>query len=132
MPETTLRAYMAYDYYAGPEEGAALVFAATAKDARRLAWPTLREWFGGEWINCAVRWLRADCAHLRRMDGPHVVEDPPVCRDCERWGPEPLEDDGRCTDCATDREAEREWEREAYYAQRLLQAVRDRAANAER
>ena len=45
-------------YCGDPAEGAALVFAETAKEARRLAFDTLRDWFDAEWIDTRVRRLR--------------------------------------------------------------------------
>ena len=93
-----LRAYMAYD--CRPEDCAILVFAFSARDARRLAWPYLTGLMDTEWIDVRVKWLRGGCAHLRKSDEPHVIESPPTCKDCEQWHDEPLDDDGLCDDCA--------------------------------
>jgi hypothetical protein len=95
-----MRAYMGYEHHGGPGEGACLVFAHTAREARALAAPVVREWTGCDWIDIRVHWLRAGCAHLRQSDEPHVVESPPVCESCEEWHAEPLDDNGRCEGCA--------------------------------
>lgn len=93
-----MRAYMAW---AGePEDGAVLVFAHTSREARRLAADEVQSWTRCDYIDVRVRWLRSDCAHLREQDGPHVVDNPPSCRDCERWYTEPLDENGRCQACA--------------------------------
>lgn len=96
------RAYMAYDRHAGPNDGAILVFAANAREAKKLAWPALYGWGTDFFIDVGIRWLRSDCEHMRRKEGPHVVESPPSCCDCEMWYSEPLDSDGRCEGCAAD------------------------------
>ncbi len=90
-----------------PSEGAVLVFAETARAAKALAWaqsivivevcPTF--------IDVRVKrmkessWLLA----LKRTDGPEVIDDVPVCEDCELWGPY-LNEKNLCESCADDRE----------------------------
>lgn len=101
----SLRAYMAYERHDGPWEGAVLVFARTSREARKLAAPEVQSWTFCGFTDVAARWLREDCAHLRQLDAPHVVEDPPVCADCERWHTSPLTADGLCQDCADNRGA---------------------------
>ena len=95
----SLRSYMAYDRELGSEQGACLVFAATAREARRIAGPTVAEWGDGHWIDVTAKWLRSGCPHLRAQDGPHVVQ-PPTCRSCELWYEAPLNANGLCEMCA--------------------------------
>ena len=99
-----LNMYMGFSRGAGSEEGACLVFAHTAKEARKLAHRTMCDWFDGEWIDTAVRRLRgkpwlmleADMAKLAE-DEPHVIECPATCATCEQWGHEQI--GGHCTNC---------------------------------
>ncbi len=102
-----LRSYMAW---AGdPQDGAALVFAHSAAEAKRLAWPTLQGWMTTDaFTDVRVRWLRTGCLHLRKQDGPHVVDAPLSCADCGMWWEEPLVD-GLCEGC---RENSHEFEME--------------------
>jgi hypothetical protein len=93
-----MKAYMAFD--GDPQNGAALVFAESARQARKLAWDTLRGWFDSEWINVRVRRLREHEGYLLSLyDGNAVLEDPPTCDVCETWGA-PLGPDGNgCENC---------------------------------
>jgi len=52
-----MKAYMGYSRKAGSEDGACLVFAHNAKEARKLAWVQLAEWFDVEWIDVTTRKL---------------------------------------------------------------------------
>jgi len=87
------------------EEGALLVFAHDAREARRLAWPTLHGWFQDvSYIETRVRRLHgthilgeADPQALR-AGRPHVVESPTSCDRCMLWG-QPIGVDGLCPDC---------------------------------
>lgn len=94
-----MRAYMAFDRHMEPEAGAVLVFAHTAREAHRLAWPTLYGWCTDRYVDVGVRWLREGCEHLRRSDEPHVVH-PPICSICELWHTKPLDENDRCEGCA--------------------------------
>ncbi len=92
------RAYMASGD--NPHDGACLVFAPNAREARRLAWPVVREWMDLNWIEVRVKWIRGGADHLREQDGPHVVEAPKACVTCEWWHAEPYDENGRCEACA--------------------------------
>ena len=93
-----------------PEEGAVLVFAHNAKEARTFAWPVLSGWGVEEYIHVRANLLRgrdflyeqADQVKLK-ADIPHVVDDPRVCDGCHVWGME-LDERGRCEDCAEEQE----------------------------
>ena len=99
-----MKAYMAWDDVAGSHEGAALVFAPNRREARRLAWRVVWGWFMGEFTDLRVRVLPGDASHMRLSDGPHVVESPPVCEQCNVWTTEPLNDRGICEACNEDGE----------------------------
>ena len=95
-----MKMYMAYDNFQGCAEGACLVFANTAKEARKIAAGTIINWFGGEWINVRVKWLN-EHEYLSRLsisDKAHVIENPNVCPRCELWGTGEVEN-GSCPEC---------------------------------
>lgn len=100
----TLRAYSAYCRDVGPQEGAVLVFAPRSKDARKLAFPTLNDWFDLEWIDVATDWLPTSARWLAEQEGvdlegePRLIESPKACNRCDRWGA-PIDTDGVCQDC---------------------------------
>lgn len=80
-----LNPYMAY--CGDPAEGAALVFATSAREARRLAFDTLRCWFDAEWIDTRVCRLRKHREYLMGLyDDRAVCEDPDACDVCGTWG----------------------------------------------
>ncbi len=96
---------MAYSRGAGPAEGAILVLAPNFRDAKKIAWPVMRDWGTELYTDLAVRLLRdgshvlalADQANLAAGE-PHVVDSPQVCDACGFWGFE-LYADGRCSCC---------------------------------
>ena len=100
----SLNIYMGYDRVGGPRMGAILVFARTAKEARRLAWHRAA-WEWESWLDVAVLRLRendhlyaeADAQKLA-ADEPHVIDDPRCCADCMCWG-DPIGEDGLCPSC---------------------------------
>jgi len=94
-----LKMYMGYD--GEPWEGACLIFATNAKEARRIGWSTVKDWFDTEWIYMKVKWLK-DKEFLRSeqtSDQPHVIEQPTLCDSCELWGTSLLNEQGICDDC---------------------------------
>jgi len=95
-----LKAYMAHDGH--PEEGAVLVFAHDAREAKKIAWPVLSGWDVEEYIHVRVNLLR-DKSFLydlkRSEDIPHVIDNPTTCKGCELWGDE-LDNRGYCEYCA--------------------------------
>jgi hypothetical protein len=85
---------MGYSRIAGPEEGAILIFAHTAMEARRLVFPILMHCdICDDWLDAGIRRLKdepwlyqdADQAKLAAWE-PHVIEFPSACRVCETWG----------------------------------------------
>ena len=90
--------YMAFD--ADPDyEWGALVFASTAKEARRVAWQ--HGCFDCEFTELRVRRLRGNVSYLMSLyDGEHVyLDDPPTCPVCETWGAPIREDGAGCGNC---------------------------------
>ena len=53
-----MKAYMGFSREGGCEDWAVLVFAHTAKEARRVAVPVISEFGGGSWIDAAVRLIK--------------------------------------------------------------------------
>ncbi len=97
----TLNAYMGHLACTDPDDGACLIFAHTAREARKLAWPILESWWMAEcWIDVRIRRLRdmpwlyrdADAVKLA-ADEPHAIECPTVCPRCQLWG---LDDPETC------------------------------------
>ena len=95
-----MKPYMAWERFSGKADGAVLVFANTVKEAHKTAWPFIHVWTGCDYIDVAVEWLR-DSPHLMTLakkDTPHVIEHPPICKNCGYWGYE-LDEAGCCEDC---------------------------------
>ena len=94
-----LNMYMAYDGKAGIDEGACLVFAHTAREAKIIVAQVIKDW-GSEYVDIAVKrirkatWLQEE----QVSDSPHVVEDPLSCNGCGLWGQSMIVD-GLCKDC---------------------------------
>ncbi len=96
-----------YIGYSGePEDGACLIFAHNAKEAKRIGYPVDKGWnWDSEFIDYRVTWLKkhdwlykeADPVKLA-ADEAHVIDDPKSCKRCELWGAE-LDAEGICTDC---------------------------------
>ena len=101
----SVRPYMV----SGPEsaECAVLVFHETARKAKALAWKqsSVINDIGLDFIDVrAVKlpdteWL----GELKRHDGPEVIDNVPVCSDCEYWHSY-LTPEGLCESCADDKE----------------------------
>jgi uncharacterized paraquat-inducible protein A len=93
----------------GQEECAVLVFAPTARVAKRVAFPVLQDFVMADYVDVRVRRLRQYSAWWRSLQRddtrPHVVDNPPSCRHCEQWG-HPIAD-GLCNQCACDIDDER-------------------------
>lgn len=92
-----MRAYMAHD--GEPHDCAILVFARTAREAKRLCYSTLVSFTDCEYTDIRVEWIRNDehVQTLKREDKPHVIDDPDVCDQCMLWGNAPVE--GGCEGC---------------------------------
>lgn len=95
-----LKPYMAW---AGePQDGAALVFARNAREAKALAWAHVG-WLDCDYVDLRVRRQRNGVPYLMSMqkyaDKWGVADDLPVCNVCETWGGVPNADGNGCTNC---------------------------------
>jgi hypothetical protein len=98
-----MKAYMAFSRCAGPSEGASIVFADNARQAKILAWKTstLSDYWDGEFTDVGIRLLK-DKPWLfkeQKLDVPHVVDDPRSCTQCNMWGNSEIGADGLCDGC---------------------------------
>jgi hypothetical protein len=98
-----LKAYM---IHAGePQNGAALVFAASFREAKKLGFNS------GVCDGCdytdvrghqikSDQWLKNNAADKEKLGSgvPHIVDSPPSCEQCELWYDELF--DGVCESCA--------------------------------
>lgn len=91
-----------------PEEGAVLVFARTAREAKPLGFAELSGWCSDiTWTDLRVRRLRKHRDYVmglrdpQRLDTPHTIDDPPSCERCHCWGV-PLDEADVCTTCRED------------------------------
>lgn len=97
-----------YIGFAGdPEQGAVLVFARNAREARPLAFRGVNGWIDVDYTDIRVRRLREHLDYLYTLADAdrlqagraHVLDDLPSCPSCETWGA-PLTDDARaCARC---------------------------------
>ncbi len=103
-----MKPYMGYDNLGGSAEGAILIFAHTAREAKKVAWgfySFIQEVCDDEYINLRVT-LMKDCDYIfkeanqdkLKANTPHVIESPTGCKGCEQWGYE-LNNEGYCEDC---------------------------------
>jgi len=104
-----MKMYMAYSAVAGQEVGAVLVFANTAKEAKKLAFKHsfISDLCNDEFTDVKAKLIR-DRDYLweeKRKDVPHVVDSPKSCESCLTWGHhEPIGEDGLCDGCREDLE----------------------------
>jgi len=108
-PNDKLLPYSAYSRELGSSEGAVLVFARNSREAKKVVARNCLGWLVGDYTDIAVRRLReyedylytlADQEKLAKNE-PHVIDSPPFCKLCERWGT-PLDEEGICEDCRED------------------------------
>lgn len=93
---TTLNVYIGFSRQAGPSEGACLIFARTAREARPLAFGLISGWYDNDYIDTGVRrlrdkpWLFLEADQEKLGAGiAHAVECPRTCPRCELWGTHP-------------------------------------------
>jgi hypothetical protein len=93
-----LKAYMIYDV---SEEAAFLVFHYTAREAKKIAWPTARDSICDNYIDMRVRIIRNAPWLFEEMksDKPQVIESPRSCNICEKWGHSRILQSGMCENC---------------------------------
>lgn len=96
-----LNPYMAYERDS-KHECAVLVFARTNREARKLVAPWLFSLIECEFTAMRVQRIRGDgeafIRSLAKSDEPHVIDNPPPCKECETWGHE-IGADGLCEGC---------------------------------
>jgi hypothetical protein len=97
-----IKAYMVFSDTAGSQESACLIFARTAKTARKLGYGV--GWWD-DWLDIAVHWIKDNPQIFREADQEklqagiaHVIEEPKLCRRCGFWG-DYLDDNDICEDC---------------------------------
>jgi hypothetical protein len=101
-----MKKYMGYDVGFGSGEGAALIFANTEKEAKKVFWrenPLEIESF----LDVRVELLKYGHGFLEKEKQsayPHVVM-PKSCSACNMWGISEIGDDGLCDDCRKEKEA---------------------------
>jgi hypothetical protein len=86
------------------EEGAILIFAHTAREARNIGWNDCP--FETEFIDFATKrirnenWLYEEADQNKLANGiPHVIDNPKTCLSCGCWGGCPIDDDCLCEPC---------------------------------
>lgn len=96
-----------------PEEGAVLVFAHDAREARPLAYLGLNSLSEIDYVDVRVRRMRKHLEYLRTLgdagkiaeDRSHVIDDPRSCDRCGTWGiPIPVAG-GPCERCTAEADA---------------------------
>ena len=102
-----LKPYMAYGREGGPQECAVLVFAPTAKVAKKIAWEGAKSELTDEYTDLAVNlergkeFLFADADQEKLyLRIPHLIMDPTCCKSCEHWGMK-LNEQGLCEGCVS-------------------------------
>jgi hypothetical protein len=103
-----LKPYMYFSRSRGSEEGASLIFAHTAKEAKKVAWKEIGNLFVYDWTDIGVRLLKNEDYLFKEAnqdklanDIPHSKENPICCNGCEMWGNE-IGEDGYCEGCRDD------------------------------
>ena len=101
-----MKAYMGYSRNAGSAFCAVLVFAHSTKEAKPLAWKSLRDFSAVEqYTDLAVKRIRHPSSVFREANLlklskgiAHVIENPASCKCCGQWGTE-LDKYGYCESC---------------------------------
>ena len=102
---------MGYSRANSASEGAVLIFANTAQEARRIMWSSgIGSDLTDDYIDMAVCWLRDKLWLFKEMkkDTPHVVSYPKSCTSCDIWGNSEIGTDGLCEDCREIEELDRQ------------------------
>lgn len=108
-----LKTYIGYSQFAGSYEGACLIFAHSAREARVVGWQEAANMFTDEYIDFVVRRIRGEWFYKEAdqdklaNDMPHVVIDVRSCNRCEQWGQSEISEDGLCEECKWEAELER-------------------------
>lgn len=99
-----MKPYVAFSRGAGSAEGAVLVIANTARQARNLAWGHCLN--VEDWLDQSVLLIRNNEDILALADQekveanvPHVIDSPEGCTKCGMWGM-PLSENDLCECCS--------------------------------
>lgn len=99
-----MRYYMAFSRSSGPIEGAALVYASSAREAKQVAWSVVSGWHDG-YLDLDVRWIKNPINVILLVDDdkiegkiPHCIESPVACESCNTWGVGII-NGAYCSDC---------------------------------
>lgn len=95
-----LKPYMGY--CGAPEEGAVLIFAESAKQAKVIGFPDVQGWTQCEFTDMRVRLIKEHPDYLmtlRTKDTPHCIDNVPSCPRCEFWGAPLNADRSACAFC---------------------------------
>ncbi len=105
-----MRPWMCYSGEIGASEGAALVFAYTHAEAKKIAWWTCQGMLFEEFIEVRVNLITADDFIMAQADPAklaageaHCIDNPISCDGCEQWG-KPMATPTKCEDCKHDDE----------------------------
>ena len=109
-----LHLYMGFDGSIGSHEGAALIFAHTSKEAKKVFWAACKgEIAGEEFTQARVRRIVGHDYLFDEADGlkvqaglAHVNDCPKSCDNCETWGNSRIGDLGLCHECLEARRAD--------------------------
>lgn len=98
-----MKAYMAYSRSAGSYEGAILIFANNAKEAKKLArQSSVMSELTDDFLDVTVTWLKNSPYLFKQMptdDTPCVIDSPQTCSECGMWGMGDIGEDGVCDAC---------------------------------
>ena len=85
-----------------PSEGACLIFAPTAKEAKKILWHKFRGELIEDFTEGRIKWIRNEpwLFKLKKSETAHGFY-PPSCDRCETWGISEIVD-GYCEDCRTE------------------------------
>lgn len=101
-----LKSYMGFSQCVGSCEGAILIYAHNAKEAKKIGWKAntfIPDLCGDEFTDFRVRLLKEPwIMDQLKKDGPHVIESPITCKKCEYWGLEMI--GSLCIDCHEEQE----------------------------
>jgi hypothetical protein len=98
--EKRMHPYMVWEG-SEPGEGAALVFADTARAAKKAGWASVGWLMRDDYTEFHVLLCREHVDYLMGLhDGIHqVIDAPPTCQVCERWGAPMRPDGDGCENC---------------------------------
>ena len=105
--------YMGFSRCNGSYEGAALIFAHSVREAKKVGWRECGNLFTDEFTDFSVRllkdseWLYQEANQEKlRNDIAHTIDNPHSCKRCECWGQSEILDNGLCEDCNAELEME--------------------------